>query len=86
MLVSRPARLLRGDDRGVCSDVTSAENAPKVSSGSRLPQWVLADAKLLEEPTRLGVWPHAIRIAMLPREAAGPRNPRRPIQAMQSTS
>ncbi len=73
------SRLMRGDDTGVCtrpSDVASAENTPAILSGSRLPEWVPADA---EEPTRPRVRPAASRSATLPRDADGPRNPRRPI-------
>ena len=52
------------------SDVTSVENTPEFSSGTRLPEWVLPG---VQEPTRLRLRPDAVRIATLAHSAQAPR-------------
>ena len=66
-------RALARGPRGGCfwvSDVTSAENTPEFSSGTRLPRWVLPD---VAELTLHRLRPDAIRIGTLLRTDATPR-------------
>ena len=52
------------------SDVTSVEDKPEFSSGTRLPEWILPG---VQEPTRLRLRPDAVRIATLAHNAQAPR-------------
>ena len=51
-------------------EITSTEDLPDFSSGTRLPWWVLPD---IDDETRAKLRPDALRIAILPRGADGPR-------------
>jgi hypothetical protein len=65
-------KALAQGSRGNClwiMDVSSADNAPDVSAGSRLPHWLLPG---VDDATLWKLRPDALRRATLPRDAAPP--------------